>query len=207
MPRIKLIPRDRVYYLLRTPFFSSFFFIPFPNAKILLERMSNQLGSSGVRRGLIHNWKSSRSSASGVRRLWSDLGPCLRCFLGNRTSRIEMQGCECDCFISAHVVDSPGLKSSQPVLPNIFPTSRIIRVTLDFLSFAKAIVPPAARLSPINLKIPFVLPAASPSATMLSSLRIATRQSALRRVTAVNLAAARQASTWANVPQGPPVRV
>lgn len=39
---------------------------------------------------------------------------------------------------------------------------------------------------------------------MLSSLRIATRQVGVRRVAAINLAAARQASTWANVPQGPP---
>ncbi|KAK1772828.1 pyridoxal phosphate-dependent transferase [Phialemonium atrogriseum] len=40
---------------------------------------------------------------------------------------------------------------------------------------------------------------------MLSSLRIVSRQAALRRAPALNLAVARSASTWANVPQGPPV--
>ncbi|KAL1844661.1 hypothetical protein VTK73DRAFT_2077 [Phialemonium thermophilum] len=40
---------------------------------------------------------------------------------------------------------------------------------------------------------------------MLSSLRIATRQAALRRAPAFRfVSVARPASTWANVPQGPP---
>ncbi|KAH8885028.1 hypothetical protein GQ53DRAFT_751633 [Thozetella sp. PMI_491] len=42
---------------------------------------------------------------------------------------------------------------------------------------------------------------------MLSSVRVIGRQAALRRATAFNLAAARQGSTWANVPQGPPVSI
>lgn len=39
---------------------------------------------------------------------------------------------------------------------------------------------------------------------MLSTFKVAARQSALRRAGAINVAAMRPASTWANVPQGPP---